>query len=454
MKQFCDAPFQRFAVWVVLLGTLFASNVQGQTNTPIASDPFFSTNSYWQSLPIDPAIYNSPYRISLFHPQNGENGARAWSQTKSVFFYGLGVVGVLAIMPESMTGWDTDVDIFGKWIDNVTEGPVWDRDNAVYNYVGHTYSGGVYYQVARKSGYRQWDSFVYTFLMSTFYWEYGVEAFAEVPSIQDLVVTPVLGWVYGEWAYQTELNIREGDNTVVGSKILGSVSLFFLDPIDSIGRGVNRLVGRRWIKAGRGYFSYTAAPTENDGTDHTVYLNMQVPIGGSYEPKKDYKTTHFASKNDPVDTGIVGFTVGTGHTFLDSKWGLEDDFYTQLSLGLYFTPSFSVRLNYAWTDLSDSTTQKSVTYENYSLDAQYYFGTKRKLRPFITAGFGEQLWDEDMDQKTFQLNGGLGVHWQAFKKIAFQADWVNYYSFSDEAYDQTLTAAFVYRFGRGEHSNW
>ncbi|WP_422121346.1 DUF3943 domain-containing protein [Photobacterium damselae] len=26
--------------------------------------------------------------------------------------------------------------------------------------------------------------------MSTVYWEYGVEAFAEVPSIQDLVVTP------------------------------------------------------------------------------------------------------------------------------------------------------------------------------------------------------------------------------------------------------------------------
>ena len=33
------------------------------------------------------------------------------------------------------------------------------------------------------------------------------EAFAEVPSMQDLVITPVLGWAYGEWAYQKEMEI-------------------------------------------------------------------------------------------------------------------------------------------------------------------------------------------------------------------------------------------------------
>ena len=454
MTLFRLLNFRGLTIWLALFFILQINTAFGQTNTSTSKSISFPTNSYWTALPISPSIYNTPYHISVFNPQNGEDGARAWSQTKSVFFYGLGVVGVLAIMPESMTGWDTDTDIFGKWVDNVTDGPVWDRDNPVYNYVGHTYSGGVYYQVMRKSGYRQWDSFIYTFLMSSFYWEYGVEAFAETPSIQDLVVTPVLGWVYGEWAYQTELKIRDNDNTVIGSRALGNLSLFFLDPIDSLGRGVNCIARRKLVKAGSGYFSYTAVPTNDSEIDHTVYLNMKFPIGGSTEVKPDHKPSQFKFKNDPVDTGIVGFTVGTGHTFLDKKWNLEDDFFTQVSLGLYFTPSFSARVNYNWGDLKNRATKQLVNYENYSLDFQYYLATKHKLRPFITAGFGEQLWEEDVKLKSFQLNGGVGIHWQAFKKIAFQANWVNYYSFYEETYDQTVSAAFVYRFGHGEHDNW
>ena len=410
------------------------------------------TNSYWKALEIDPAIYGTPYRISLFSPQNGEDSARAWSQTKSLFFYGLGVVGVLFVMPEEMTGWDQDSDIFGKWVENVKEGPVWDRDNWAYNYIGHTYSGGVYYQVARKSGYRQWDSFVYSFLMSTFYWEYGVEAFAEPPSIQDLAITPILGWVYGEWAYQTEMGIRDQNNEVMGSKTMGGISLFLLDPVDSLGRGINWMVGRRWVKAGYGHFSYTAEPT-GTATDHTVYLNMNFPLGGSTSPNP-HEPSHFESRNDPVDTGIVGITLGGGHTFLDDKWGMEDDFYSKISLGLYFTPRLSGRIAYARGEVTEIDTGRPVTYENYSLDAQYYFNSQRKLRPFVTAGFGEQMWEKDKYQKTFHWNAGLGLHWRLHRKWALQADWINYFGTSKETYDQGINASLVYRFGQGEHNDW
>ncbi len=458
MNRFQTNRFRRMILWLAIGTSVATATVHGQTNAVPETGGYTPTNSYWSPLEIDPAIYSTPYHLSLFRPQNGEDGARTWSQTKSLFFYGLGVFGVLSIMPESMTGWESTDNIFDKWVDNVSSGPVWDRDNAIYNYAGHTYSGGVYYQVARKSGYRQWDAFVYTTLMSTFFWEYGVEAFAETPSIQDLVITPVLGWVYGEWAFQTEMKLRDNNNEVVGSKILGETSLFFLDPIDSIGRGVNRVVGRKWIKAGYGYFSYTAAPVESSAgtdTDHTVYLNMKVPIGGSYEPEPETKARYIEYKNDPVDTGIVGFTVGTGHTFLDDKWGYEDGFYTKGTLGLYFTPRFSTRVAYARGHLDEKDTGESVIYENYSLDAQYYLLSKRKFRPYVTAGFGEQLWDEDNDQKTFQWNAGLGLHWKIHRKWALHADWINYFSSdSMETHDQTLNAAFVYRFGGGEHGDW
>jgi hypothetical protein len=182
------------------------------------------------------------------------NRARLQSQTGMLIAMGLVAVGVLWALPESMTGWD-DEDVTLKymveqWWDNVSHGPVWDDDELYLNYIGHPYAGGVYYQIARNSGYSPWDSFVYTALMSTFFWEYGFEAFAEVPSIQDLIVTPVGGFLYGEWAYKTEKAIKANEYRVMGSKWLGYVSVVFLDPINYIAEGVNQLVGREWLITG------------------------------------------------------------------------------------------------------------------------------------------------------------------------------------------------------------
>ncbi len=456
MTQFRSHIFRRLTLWLSLSAILVATHVQGQTHTHAEAAPYWPTNSYWTALEINPALYGSTYSVNLFTPTNGEDGARVWSQTKSMLFYGAGVALFLAALPESATGWETETDIFSKWVENVKAGPRWDRDNWAYNYLGHAYVGGVYYQVARKSGYRQWDSFIYTTLMSTFFWEYGIEAFAEVPSIQDLIFTPLAGWVYGEWSYQTELRIRDRNNEVAGSKILGETSLFFLDPIDSLGRGINRVVGRRWVKSGTGYFTYVPAPYETSSgtdTDHTVYLNMKFPLGGSpqpYEPQP-IRYNHY---DDPVDTGIVGISLGGGHTILDDKWGIEDGAFKKITMALYFTPRFSTRFSYAWADLEDAATGTSVEYENYSLDAQYYFNIQRKVRPYVSAGVGELMWNKSEDEKVFQLNLGLGLHWQAFKKWAVQADWKNYASTDTETYDQNFSASLIYRFGRGEHNNW
>ncbi|MFK0571033.1 DUF3943 domain-containing protein [Endozoicomonas sp.] len=183
----------------------------------------------------------SPWAVTLFDENPKEDQARLWGQTKLMFGLGVGVVAALAVMPESFTNWDKDElkNFHKKWWDNVSSGPVMDEDEWFLNYVTHPYFGGVYYIVARESGYDQWNSFVYSFLMSTFYWEYGIEAIAEVPSIQDIIITPVGGWLYGEWAYQKKLTIRDNDNLVWDSPTLGSTALFFLDPVDSIDQWIN-----------------------------------------------------------------------------------------------------------------------------------------------------------------------------------------------------------------------
>ncbi len=234
---------------------------ESETALSISSSVFTSvsgySNSSWEDQSRPDSVYDSPYSVALFSAPSGEDADRLWSQTKSVAWYGVGVAGFIALLPEDVSNWDNSSErLLEKWWNNVKDGPVWDRDIWYINYIGHPYFGGVYYQVARKSGFRQWDAFVYSFLMSTFYWEYGLEAFAEIPAIQDLVSTPVLGWVYGEWAFNKEREIIQGGGKVWGSSMVGDTALFFLDPVDSIGRGINNLIGRDVIKAGTGYIGF------------------------------------------------------------------------------------------------------------------------------------------------------------------------------------------------------
>lgn len=404
----------------------------------------------WENIPLGEEFYQSPYQISLFSADNGEDGARLWSQTKSIFAYGFGVIGVIALLPEDISSWDKEEGIFTKWSTNVKAGPVWDRDTGPLNLIGHPYFGGVYYQVARKSGYRQWDAFIYSAMMSTFYWEYGIESFAEIPSIQDLVITPVLGWAYGEWAFNTEMDIREDNDTVWGSSILGSTALILLDPVDSLSVGINNLFGKEIIKAGTGYVAVKDTVIGLNGeTENQIQLNISLQLGdgGNYTPNKPKRKKR---KSDPIDTGIIGLSYGVGQVYLDDYWHVSDGTIGEYSLGLYFTKSFSSRVSYAKTKLDSMVSGRELAYENYSLDSQYYFNTQSSLRPYVTAGFGEMMWHKDNDFKTFQVNAGAGVHYKLTNKFALQLDWRHYHSTQKSTGEDTVAARLVYYLGNGE----
>ncbi|WP_261396610.1 DUF3943 domain-containing protein [Photobacterium rosenbergii] len=159
-------------------------------------------------------------------------------QSYTIFGLSIATVGLMTLLPEDVTNWDPeDTNLKGlgkKWWDNVSEGPVWDKDDHWLNYIMHPYFGGVYYTAARHSGFNEWESFLYSATMSTFFWEYGVEAFAEVPSIQDIIVTPLFGAAVGEWMFQTEMEITANRGKVMGSKTMGDVSLFLLNPVGHI----------------------------------------------------------------------------------------------------------------------------------------------------------------------------------------------------------------------------
>ena len=179
-------------------------------------------------------------------------------QTYTILGLSVATVGLMTLLPESITKWDDedrDMSKLGsKWKDNVSSGPVWDRDEHFLNYVMHPYFGGVYYTASRHAGYNEFESFLYSATMSAFFWEYGVEAFAEVPSWQDLFITPFFGAVVGEMMLTAEQDIIAGGGEVMGSETVGDVSLFFLNPVGHIHYWVSDAWG------GSAEFQFSSSP--------------------------------------------------------------------------------------------------------------------------------------------------------------------------------------------------
>jgi hypothetical protein len=168
-----------------------------------------------------------------------------------------GTMGVLWAMPGTVTGWDKDKirnnpqGIFAEYRDNVRRGPVYDKDDGYFNYIAHPAAGAAYYTLSRHNGKTPLESFGYAFAMSTFFWEYGFEAFAEIPSIQDLIITPVVGAILGEVAYQYEQKIRNSSGKLLGSKSLGSAALLILNPAGALSGAINSVLGSKVIKSAK-----------------------------------------------------------------------------------------------------------------------------------------------------------------------------------------------------------
>lgn len=134
---------------------------------------------------------------------------------------------ILAAMPRESTNWEEGAfdHALSNFGDAWTSLPVWDRDEAFHDWFGHPYAGAFYYNMMRSQGGTVGQSFAFSVLHSVL-WEYGLEAFAEQPSIQDLVATPFIGAVVGELFHRWSVAIVRKGNLNLGQKIL----VFFLNP--------------------------------------------------------------------------------------------------------------------------------------------------------------------------------------------------------------------------------
>lgn len=142
-------------------------------------------------------------------------------------------MAVLICLPKEVTNWSHDwaQDAWRNMKRSFTTLPVWDKDDWQLNYIGHPIAGSYYYNALRSQNASRFHSFLFATAQS-FIWEYFIEGMAEKPSMQDLIVTPIAGYVLGETTHQLTMNMRKN-----GFNFFEKVFVLLFNPMFVINNG-------------------------------------------------------------------------------------------------------------------------------------------------------------------------------------------------------------------------
>jgi hypothetical protein len=147
--------------------------------------------------------------------------------------------GYQMIGAENINGWTN-----GSF-DNVARGfttsPQFDTDNFFMNYIGHPYMGSTFYLIARNRGLGIFGSWLVS-TCGSLLWEYFYEAFYEIPSATDLLVTSNVGTVIGELSWQAKQALVRSN--AIERRRWKEVLIFAVDPWNTVSGWLN--VGPMW----------------------------------------------------------------------------------------------------------------------------------------------------------------------------------------------------------------
>ena len=115
-----------------------------------------------------------------------------------------------------------------------TTSPVWDKDPWTTNFIGHPYVGSFYYNMLRSQGASPGASLLFSTGQSLI-WEFVIEAVAEQPSIQDLLLTSTLGSVMGEFAHRATIRLNQN-----GFSTFEKILITFINPSYVINNGYRK----------------------------------------------------------------------------------------------------------------------------------------------------------------------------------------------------------------------
>ncbi len=155
---------------------------------------------------------------------------------RDLIAYSLSIANFIKLLhePRSSTLWPDEPYFknIGKHLKEAfTKPPVWDKDPWANNYIAHPFNGALYYLSVREKGYTPGKSLAYANYKSLA-WEYLIEGTIERPSIQDIIVTPLVGALWGEATYKITKKLKRG-----GFNTFEKVLVTIINPLHVIYHG-------------------------------------------------------------------------------------------------------------------------------------------------------------------------------------------------------------------------
>jgi uncharacterized protein DUF3943 len=165
--------------------------------------------------------------------QDAPYSTKVWRGEKIIGGIEVLSLGLLLLLPATVTAWQDNPLSHGgeNFVRAWTHPPVWDKDKWYHDYVGHPYAGSLYYNMVRSQGATPLQSFLFSTLQCILF-EYVIEAWAEQPSKQDLLLTSTVGSILGEVFHQWTLKMVQKKLT-----FLEKVLVFLANPTYVVNNG-------------------------------------------------------------------------------------------------------------------------------------------------------------------------------------------------------------------------
>jgi hypothetical protein len=160
---------------------------------------------------------------------------------------------------------------FKAALDNISGKYVFDTSLFITNFIGHPYHGALYTMAARSNGLSYYMAIPYNFAGS-YIWEIGAEA--ELPSINDLIVTPLSGAMVGEMLFRISETLYHSGNKA------RKLASYVINPISIVERNVFKNNGPPVI--GNGIFNIGVSATLS-GRKVTPNVFTNISYGEQFE---------------------------------------------------------------------------------------------------------------------------------------------------------------------------
>ena len=204
------------------INTVFTKKLM-ESNSIINVSPIYSISN--ETEKIDGYEFN--YTI-----QRSSTYRAVRTSTQILLTVGAGMANYYAMKYTNMDDWVYHY----TWEDakrRVKDGWVWDPNDFNTNTLYHLYAGAAYYMIARSNDYSIFASFWWSFAGS-FVWEFFGE-WREQVSLNDMILTPTLGALTGEFLIQTANYIEKS----MKPSFYRETILFVVNPFDWINRRID-----------------------------------------------------------------------------------------------------------------------------------------------------------------------------------------------------------------------